>query len=136
MSDASVSSPSSLSLRARYLRNPPALVGAMALAIITGATFVSLPWSLPRYPRTDLTSARLPPGPGGAMGTDLLGRSLAARTLLGGAISLSVAAAAAMISVVIGVGWGLTAGWLGGRADRAMMRIVDVLYGLPYLLLV
>src|SRR5262249_24694006 len=105
---------------ARYFRNPPAVIGAIVLAVIAGASMVSLPWSLPRSPRTDLVSARLPPGPGGGMGTDLLGRSLAARTLLGGAISLSVASAAAMISVVVGVAWGLTAGWLGGRADRIM----------------
>src|SRR5438105_3476846 len=120
----------------RRVRNPAALVGAAFLFITVGASLLTLPWSLPRYARTELTMARRPPGPGGGMGTDLLGRSLAARTLLGGAISLGLGAAAATISVLLGVAWGLAAGWAGGRTDQIMMRIVDVLYGLPYLLLV
>jgi len=72
----------------------------------------------------------------GLFGTDDLGRSLLVRTFHGGAISLAVGLMAAVISVVIGVSWGATAGYLGGKIDAVMMRIVDVLYGLPYLLLV
>lgn len=70
------------------------------------------------------------------MGTDQKGRSLFIRCLLGGAISLGVGICAALMAVVIGVTWGATAGYIGGRVDAFMMRIVDVLYGLPYLLLV
>jgi len=70
------------------------------------------------------------------MGTDFQGRSLFARCLLGGAISLGVGISAAMMAVFIGVTWGAMAGYIGGRTDAIMMRIVDVLYGLPYLLLV
>lgn len=70
------------------------------------------------------------------MGRDRLGRSMAVRCLLGGAISLGIGLAAAAISVSIGTMWGLVAGYLGGRVDSTMMRIVDVLYGLPYILLV
>lgn len=70
------------------------------------------------------------------MGTDQQGRSVFVRCLLGGAISLGVGICAAMMAVFIGVTWGATAGYLGGRTDSLMMRIVDVLYGLPYLLLV
>lgn len=70
------------------------------------------------------------------MGTDSQGRSLFVRCLLGGAISLGVGISAALMAVLIGVTWGATAGYLGGRIDSFMMRVVDVLYGLPYLLLV
>lgn len=70
------------------------------------------------------------------MGTDLLGRSLLVRCLVGGGISLGIGLAAATISVFIGTLWGTIAGWCGGRVDEVMMRIVDVLYGLPYILLV
>lgn len=70
------------------------------------------------------------------LGTDNLGRSVLARCLLGGAISLGIGIAAAMISVLIGTLWGLVSGNSGGRTDAFMMRTVDVLYGLPYILLV
>lgn len=70
------------------------------------------------------------------MGTDEQGRSIFVRCLLGGAISLGVGICAAMMAVFIGVTWGAMAGYIGGRVDAFMMRIVDVLYGLPYLLLV
>lgn len=69
-------------------------------------------------------------------GTDALGRDVFARVLAGGAISLLIGLAAAAISVVIGTAWGMVAGFTGGRVDAVMMRIVDVLYGLPYILLV
>lgn len=70
------------------------------------------------------------------MGTDQQGRSVFIRCLLGGAISLGVGVCAALMAVFIGVTWGAMAGYIGGRTDAFMMRIVDVLYGLPYLLLV
>jgi oligopeptide transport system permease protein len=70
------------------------------------------------------------------LGTDLFGRSLLVRVLVGGGISLGIGIAAAAISVFIGTLWGAIAGWVGGRVDEVMMRIVDVLYGLPYILLV
>jgi hypothetical protein len=70
------------------------------------------------------------------MGTDGLGRSLLYRSLVGGAISLTVGLAAALISVVIGTAYGAISGLAGGRVDGVMMRGVDVLYGLPYVLLV
>ena len=72
----------------------------------------------------------------GLLGTDKQGRSLFGRTMLGGVISLAVGCAAAAISVVLGVGVGLVAGYAGGKVDAALMRFVDVMYGLPYLLLV
>jgi ABC-type dipeptide/oligopeptide/nickel transport system permease subunit len=70
------------------------------------------------------------------MGTDHLGRSIWARSLVGGAISLTIGIAAASLSVLLGTVYGMTAGYFGGRLDDVMMRAVDVLYGLPYVLLV
>lgn len=71
-----------------------------------------------------------------ALGSDLLGRSLLTRLLAGGGISLTIGIAAAMLSVSIGTIYGALAAYIGGKADSLMMRVVDVLYGLPYILLV
>lgn len=70
------------------------------------------------------------------LGTDALGRSLFFRCLAGGGISIAVGLAAAAISVTIGTLYGALAGYVGGTIDAVMMRFVDVLYGLPYVLLV
>jgi len=70
------------------------------------------------------------------LGTDILGRSLLVRCLTGGGISLGIGLAAALLSVFVGTMYGGIAGYAGGRADAVMMRIVDILYGLPYILLV
>jgi len=81
-------------------------------------------------------------GPGGGiswihpMGTDNAGRDMLARVLSGGQISLMVALISTLVSLVIGVSYGATAGYLGGRIDDLMMRIVDVLYSLPYVIIV
>jgi ABC-type dipeptide/oligopeptide/nickel transport system permease subunit len=70
------------------------------------------------------------------LGTDALGRSVLVRVLAGGGSSLVIGIAAATLSVCIGTLYGSLAGYLGGRVEGVMMRIVDVLYGLPYVLLV
>lgn len=70
------------------------------------------------------------------LGTDALGRSLMVRILAGGGVSIGIGLAAALISVTIGTLYGSLAAYLGGRVDAVMMRIVDILYGLPYVLLV
>ncbi len=70
------------------------------------------------------------------LGSDTLGRSLGIRLLAGGGISLTIGLAAALISVSIGTMYGALAGYMGGKVDSVMMRAVDVLYGLPYILLV
>lgn len=85
---------------------------------------------------TDLDAARRPPTGALDLGTDELGRNMLARTLYGGAISLSLGLLSAGIAVVIGTVYGCVAGYAGGRTDALMMRIVDVLYALPYMLLV
>lgn len=127
-------------------------LGVIVLAVMVASCFLSLPWTLgrdasqagrsvPRYNagRTaDVLSAPTwaASDPQRAWGTDALGRSVLVRCLTGGAASLAIGILAAAVSVTIGTLWGAMAAYAGGRIDAAMMRIVDVLYGLPYVLLV
>ncbi len=119
-----------------FWRNRPAVASLIALAVIASACVVTLPWSAPAYNAQVLDAARFSPDQAPPIGTDLLGRPMWARCLFGGIISLVVGLAAATISVVAGVTWGALAGMAGGRVDAFMMRVVDILYGLPYILLV
>lgn len=115
-------------------------MGAVLLMAVTVPCVVTLPWSANRYDEQRLggadETARRGPSWAEPLGTDQLGRSMLWRCLLGGAISLGIGACAAGIAVAVGVAWGAVAGLAGGRVDALLMRTVDVLYGLPYILLV
>ncbi len=121
----------------RFLRHRSAVVSlcillAMLLACVVG------PWLLPhRFDTTDWDALSLAPSwsNGHWLGTDELGRDVLARTLIGGRVSLMVGALGAAAATLLGVAWGATAGFLGGRIDNAMMRVVDMLYAIPYLLI-
>lgn len=119
-----------------FWRNRLAVASLAVLLAIAAACVISVGWSVSAYNRQDLYAARTPPSLSDPLGTDLLGRPVWARCMLGGLISLAVGLAAAGISVVIGTAWGAAAGLAGGRVDAVMMRLVDILYGLPYILLV
>lgn len=78
----------------------------------------------------------VPPSGEHWFGTDNVGRDLFARTMMGGRISLLIAVLATAVSFCIGLPWGATSGYLGGLADQVMMRIVDGMYAIPYVLIV
>ena len=120
----------------RLRRNRAAVVGALLLGLITAACFV-VPWFLGLDPdRTHPAQRHLAPSAAHWLGTDSLGRDYAARVLVGGRTSLLVGFAAALASVLVGTLYGATAGYYGGRTDEVMMRLVDFLYGIPYMFLV
>ena len=138
-------SPTRLALR-RFRRNRLALAGLVVLVAIVAAAIGGLledgvaAWrGEPEPYRTSLPGIHpQPPSlvPFRPFGTDPLGRDMLARTLVGGCVSLGVGLAAAIVSVLVGTVWGLVAGYVGRGVDTVMMRVVDVLYGLPYILLV
>jgi oligopeptide transport system permease protein len=112
-----------------------AIASLVLLVAMLAACLAMLGWSAGAMRAADLDAARQPPSVAHPLGTDELGRDLLARTLYGGAISLSLGLLAAGIAVVIGTAYGAIAGYYGGRLDEFMMRTVDVLYALPTLLL-
>ncbi len=124
----------------------PRVWGGAAILLAVGlACVISLPWTVGRqesawyynHQRPDWSrSAPRLSEPALWCGADARGRSLLGRTLLGGCLSLAVGLCAAAISLVVGVAVGLLAGYHGGWVDGLLMRVVDVLYGLPYVLLV
>ena len=122
----------------RFWRNRSATVSLIILGIIILACFGTLIISANEYYVQDLNANRRPPQliPFAPFGYDILGRNIFWRCLFGGVISLGIGLAAATISVIIGTLWGAVAGWYGGRIDNVMMRLVDILYGLPYILLI
>ncbi len=123
----------------RFCGNRSAVVSLLLLTGILAACFLTLGVSSERYAAQDLVMNRQPPRVWqdfAPFGYDILGRNLFWRCLFGGVISLTIGLAAAAISVCLGTVWGGLAGWYGGRIDALLMRIVDVLYGLPYILLV
>ncbi|MGN6626555.1 MAG: ABC transporter permease [Tepidisphaeraceae bacterium] len=118
-------------------------VGGGVMLTIFVLCVVTLPWTLSAgsslfYDNQLADHVRHAPigSVSGWFGYDTLGRSLLGRCLLGGSISLLIGVAAALIAVVLGTIVGLIAGYSGGWVDALLMRSVDVLYGLPYILLV
>jgi ABC-type dipeptide/oligopeptide/nickel transport system permease subunit len=119
-------------------------LGGSVLLAILACCVLSFPWTTNSnsplyYDQQNPSAALLPPALHPLerlFGTDLLGHSLLGRSLLGGVLSLTIGLAAAAISVVLGLSVGLVAGYRGGWIDSVLMRAVDVLYGLPYILLV
>ena len=120
----------------RLLANKAALVGGIILLILIFLAIFA-PWIAPHsYSYQNLELGAQPPSSDFLLGTDTLGRDLFSRILYGARVSLLVGFVATGVALIIGVSWGIVAGYFGGRVDSIMMRIVDVLYGLPFIIFI
>ena len=120
----------------RLIQNRAAMIGGITILILI-ILAVFAPWIAPySYSYQNLDIGASPPSATHLLGTDVLGRDLLSRLLYGARISLLVGFVATGVALVIGVSWGIIAGYFGGRVDSIMMRIVDVLYGLPFIIFI
>ncbi|MCP4502700.1 MAG: ABC transporter permease [Deltaproteobacteria bacterium] len=125
---------------ARMLQNRMAVFSGVVLLILGFLTIFGLPL-LDTFSGivpldTQLEMGATSPSSAHWMGTDLLGRDMFARILQGGRLSLLIGIIATLVSLSIGVFYGALAGFVGGRVDNFMMRVVDVLYALPYMFVI
>ena len=120
----------------RLLANKAAVGGGVILCVLIILAILA-PWIAPHsYSYQNLDLGAQPPSSTFFLGTDTLGRDLFSRLLYGARVSLMVGFVATGVALVIGVSWGIIAGYFGGRVDSIMMRIVDVLYGLPFIIFI
>jgi oligopeptide transport system permease protein len=123
--------------RMRFARNKAAVASLVILLLITLACAIG-PILLPNaFDSTDWNMMSSTPTFANwhLFGTDDTGRDLLVRCLIGGRVSLMIGGLATLTSVTLGIVWGAIAGFVGGRVDNAMMRIVDMMYAIPYLLI-
>jgi oligopeptide transport system permease protein len=120
----------------RLIQNRAAMIGGITIVVLI-ILAIFAPWIAPySYSYQNLDIGASPPSAEHLLGTDVLGRDLLSRLLYGARISLLVGFVATGVALVIGVSWGIVAGYFGGRVDSIMMRIVDVLYGLPFIIFI
>ena len=120
----------------RLLANKAAVAGGLVLLIFIFLAIFA-PWIAPHsYSFQNLELGASPPSSDFLLGTDTLGRDLFSRILYGARVSLMVGFVATGVALIIGVSWGIIAGYFGGKIDSVMMRIVDVLYGLPFIIFI
>ncbi len=117
------------------------VLGVMLLAVIIGPQIIRMTTGFTAdYVPSQVEEGDLvrsfPPSWQHPMGTDDAGRDLLARVLQGGRISLMVGIISTIVSLIVGVSYGAIAGFFGGRIDNIMMRIVDIIYAIPYILIV
>ncbi len=130
----------------RLIKNKLAIFGlinivVVALLVTDVPILLNWIWGItPEYIPSGVQNGELvksfPPSANHLMGTDDSGRDLFARVLQGGRISLMVGIISTIVSLIVGVSYGSIAGYLGGKVDEIMMRIVDVIYSIPYILIV
>ena len=120
----------------RLRKNKMALFGGITLllfVIIAILTPLIAPYS---YETQNLDLGATPPSAAHWLGTDVFGRDLLTQVMYGGRISLAVGFVATSVALVIGITWGAIAGYVGGRVDAVMMRLVDILYALPFMIFI
>jgi oligopeptide transport system permease protein len=120
----------------RLKKNRLALFGLGVLGLFVASALLT-PWIAPyAYDAQNLDLGATPPSAQHWLGTDIFGRDLLTQIMYGGRISLAVGFVATAVALVIGVTWGAVAGYVGGRVDAVMMRIVDILYALPFMIFI
>jgi len=120
----------------RLKKNKLAVFGLCVVSFLIVVAILT-PWIAPYgYEEQNLELGATPPSAAHWLGTDLFGRDLLTRLMHGGRISLAVGLIATSVALVIGVAWGTIAGYVGGRTDAIMMRIVDAMYALPFIIFI
>jgi oligopeptide transport system permease protein len=120
----------------RLKQNRLAMIGLFILLIMILISLLT-PWIAPySYEGQDLNLGATPSSAEHWLGTDIFGRDMLTRIMYGSRVSLAVGFLATAVSLIIGVTWGAVSGFSGGRVDSVMMRIVDILYALPFIIFV
>ena len=121
----------------RLRKNKMALAGGVFILLLAGLSFIG-PFFLEGdyYTNTVLEDKLTAPGGEYTLGSDHLGRDQLGRIIKGGQISLLVGLVATFVSLTIGIGYGTISGYFGGKIDSVMMRLVDILYSLPFVIFV
>ena len=121
----------------RLRKNKMALAGGVFILLLAGLSFIG-PFFLEGdyYTNTVLEDKLTAPGGEYTLGSDHLGRDQLGRIIKGGQISLLVGMVATFVSLTIGIGYGTISGYFGGKIDSVMMRLVDILYSLPFVIFV
>jgi oligopeptide transport system permease protein len=121
----------------RRLRRNRLAVFGLALLVFFILIALLTPWIAPYdYAQQQLELGATPPSTAHWLGTDIFGRDLLTLIMYGGRVSLAVGFIATAVALLIGVTWGAVAGYAGGRVDAVMMRIVDILYALPFMIFI
>jgi oligopeptide transport system permease protein len=120
----------------RLRKNHLAVLGLGVLLFMIVIALLT-PWLAPyAYDAQDLDLGATPPSAAHWLGTDIFGRDLLTQIMYGGRVSLAVGFVATAVALLIGVTWGAIAGYAGGRVDAVMMRFVDILYALPFMIFI
>ena len=120
----------------RLRKNHLAVFGLVMLTVFIIIALLT-PWIAPYgYAEQNLDLGATPPSAEHWLGTDIFGRDLLTQIMYGGRISLAVGFVATAVALLIGVTWGAIAGYVGGRVDAVMMRLVDILYALPFMIFI
>jgi oligopeptide transport system permease protein len=117
-------------------KNKLALFGFAILLFLIVVSLLT-PWIAPySYEEQNLMLGATTPSANHWLGTDIFGRDMLTRIMYGGRVSLMVGFVATAVALVIGILWGSIAGFVGGRVDAVMMRIVDIMYALPFMIFI
>ena len=119
----------------RLKKNRAAIFSGVFIAVVCLVAIFAEEIAPYPFAEQDMNKILLPPSAANWLGTDSLGRDLFSRIIYGARMSMAVGIITAIISFFLGSLYGATAGWVGGKVDSAMMRIIDIMYSIPTLVL-